>query len=90
MEVGSKEGQGALVGGVHDVAAENVVLACVNLDFAGEISELAEADELAGVHDRNLLIELAMEDEQRGQALNLGCLLYTSPPRAGSSVPQHR
>jgi hypothetical protein len=44
VQIDAEEGQGALVGGVHDMTTEDVALACINLDFAGEVSELAEAD----------------------------------------------
>jgi hypothetical protein len=44
VQVDAKEGQGTLVGGVHDVGAKNMALAGKDLDFAGEVSEFAEAD----------------------------------------------
>ena len=39
----------------------------VNSGLAGEVFELAEADKLAGVDDGNLLILLAMQDEEGRQ-----------------------
>ena len=54
------------------MSAKDVALAGIDLDFAGEVSELAETDQLAGVDDRDLLIQLAVTDEERGHALYLG------------------
>ena len=44
VQIDAEEGQGALVGGVCDVGAKNMALAGIDLDFAGEVPELAEAD----------------------------------------------
>jgi hypothetical protein len=44
MQVDAEEGQGSLVGGVHDVRSKDVAFAGIDLDFAGEVSELAETD----------------------------------------------
>jgi hypothetical protein len=44
VQIDAEEGQGTLVGGVHDVGAKNMALAGEDLDFAGEVPELAEAD----------------------------------------------
>ena len=43
-QIDAEEGQGSLVGRVHDVRSEDVAFASIDLDFAGEVSELAEAD----------------------------------------------
>jgi hypothetical protein len=41
-QIDVEEGQGSLVGRVHDVRGKDVAFAGVDLDFAGEVSELAE------------------------------------------------
>jgi hypothetical protein len=42
VQIDAEEGQGTLVGGVHDVCTKDVAFAGIDLDFAGEVSELAE------------------------------------------------
>ena len=44
VQVDAEEGQGSLVGGVHDMSTKDVTLAGIDFDFAGEVSELAETD----------------------------------------------
>lgn len=44
MQIDAEEGQGSLVGGLHDVIAEDVAFAGIDFDFAGEVFELAETD----------------------------------------------
>jgi hypothetical protein len=63
--VGSKEGQHSLVGGVHGSAGKCMPFAGINSGLAGEVLQLAKADELTGIDDRDLLILLAMNDEKR-------------------------
>ena len=43
-QIDTEEGQGSLVCGVHYVRSEDVAFAGIDLDFAGEVSELAETD----------------------------------------------
>ena len=62
-KIGSEEGQRALVGGIQGAAAESVALAGVKAGFTSEVFELAEADELASIDDRDLLVLLAMKDQ---------------------------
>src|ERR1700678_4286100 len=49
-------------------------MALIRIDpgLAGEVFELAEANKLAGIDNRDLLVLLAVKDEQRWQALYLG------------------
>jgi hypothetical protein len=49
-----------------------VALIGINPGLTGEISELAKTNKLAGIDYRDLLVLLAMKDEQRRQALYLG------------------
>ena len=43
-QIDAEEGQGALVRRVHDVRSKDVAFTGIDLDFAGEVSELAETD----------------------------------------------
>ena len=66
-----EKGQYTLVRRVGCFAAKDVAFVGIHACFAGEVFELAEADELAGVDDRDLPILLAVKDEKRRQVLHL-------------------